>query len=643
MRCTRSLMALALCPLLGAAAPAAADEPSWTPIGPEGGYIQTLAASPALPNQVFAGVLHPAAPVFRSRDRGRSWEPAAAGLRGLSVEDLAVSANGRTVFAATGIALLRSTDRGATWVPAGPEPPAGWSRVVTHPRRPGLVLALGLRIEWQIFRSADGGATWASDPAWPQDVLALALGPDDLAHAADSRGQVWKSTDAGRTWTRTGPGLPSSDRVAALAVDPRVPRILYAGLAGTRRTLFKSTDGGATWRPSQRGLAVDGKPVQAVRDIVLDAADPSIVYAVVGNAPFRSLDQGRTWARLPSPAGAVVTDLEPAGYGLLAGTPTGVHLSTDRGLTWRPRYAGLTATRVRELAVASRGEDPPRLYALADGRLFHTDDRGQSWRPLHPPDLDDPSFFTSPSLAVAPGDPDTVWLSEDRTVARSTDGGLTWTSFRQPCALLSDLVADPRVPGLLYAHARGLSGCSRTPFAVLRSEDGGATWSQVLAFDFGLLAVDPFDASLYIGQFTTGDLWRYPAGPSDTQLFLGLSATVLTPSPLVPGLLWVVRQSTEVGRGQDGGRTWSFATMGLPAGVPVTGLTPDPADPSTVYAATARHGVFKSTDAGTTWSPVGTWPEGVPLFGGLVVDPADPSILYAGTDDAGVLRFDQEE
>lgn len=633
-------IALALCLTFGAL-PLAADEPAWTPIGPDGGFMDTLATSPALPGWIFGGLAEPGPVLVRSTDRGRSWT---VDDRLSRTGDLAIAANGRTIFAATETGLQRSTDRGATWAPSGPDAQGfrfAYTLVQTHPRRAGLVFAVRLEEEQRLHRSADGGATWTTDPAWPENIRALAFGPGDLVFAATDGRAFWRSTDAGRTWRPLGQGLPAGARMVALAIDPRHPGVLYTGLLATRRTLFKSTDGGATWRPSQRGLAVDGRPVQAVRDLVLDAADPSIVYAIVGISLFRSTDQGRNWTRLPPPPSEAVNDLEATGYGLLAATPSGIQLSTDRGLTWRPRNPSVAAARVLDLAFGSTGENPPHLYALAGGRLWRTTDRGASWRFFGPADdLDDPFFSGAPEMAAAPSDPRTVYISQDRTLARSTNGGQNWQYFQNPCRILSGLVVDPREASHLYATAHYLSGgCGVLPAALVESTDGGATWHQLLALEWRVLAVDPFDLGLYIQSASTGDLWHFPFSPSDTPRFAGLSAVAFVPSPLTPGLLWAARAG-EVGRSQNGGITWHFSAAGLPAGATVTALAPDPVDPSTVYAGTAAQGVFKSTDAGATWSPVGTWPAGVSLHGGLLVDPTDPSILYAGTDVAGVLKLD---
>lgn len=629
-----------------AAVPLAADEPSWTPIGPEGGLVRDLATSPALPGWVFASVPDLHNPLFRSANRGRTWTEG-SGLNGREITDFALTANGRTVFAATGSGLLRSTDRGATWELIGPgddqEPAPAYLFVETHPRRPGVVLAYQIEPQQALYRSTDRGNTWTTNPAWPQKILTLAFGPGDLVVATTEETGLWKSTDAGRTWSPIGSrGLPPGAMVVTLAIDPRNPRVLYAGLPVARRSLFKSTDGGATWKPSQRGLAVDGRPVQFVREIVLDRSDPSIVYAAVGSFLFRSLNQGRDWTRLDALPGRLVNDLEPTEYGLLAATPVGLFLSADRGLTWHSRNTGLAIARIADMALGSGEQGPPRLYAAANGRLFRTDDRGAHWRLTNlDEDRFSPRYFNPISLAIFPGEPETVYVSASSTVARSTDGGETWTYFESDCLLVSSLAVDPRDADHLFGSGVLVNGCGGPiTQALVYSEDGGETWTPHLGPLTHPLGFDPFDSSFYV-QDLDGSLGRLTGGTLEI-LFPDLDATAFAASPHNPGTLWAGRNDGTVGRSVDGGRTWTFSSTGLPS-THVTELVPDPVDPATIYAGHVFEGVFKSTDAGTTWSPVGIWPDGPLLQGGLLVDPADPSILYAGSGTKGVLTFDQED
>lgn len=581
MRITRILPAL--CLILSAAS-LSADEGAWTSIGPQGRNVAALAVAPSRPFIVYAGL--EGLGLYRSADRGRTWAP--AGLPGELFYDLTVDpAHPETVLAATRSGLYKTTNRG---------------------------------IQFQLLWTDLEGV----------QALSFVPGQTGVLLAGNASG-LWKSTDAGTSWLHIGakPG-----RITALAIDPRTPRVLYAGLASG--ALFKSTDGGLTWRRLRSG---QGLPVTS---LAIDPAAPSVVYAGLGRRLFRSLDRGATWARvgtgLPGNLGIALAVTRSE---LLAGTSSGLFRSTDRALTFQALRQDFPPPPVHDLALDR--QDPPRLYARVNGVLFKTADRGGSWSLLGPPEsLDDPAFVFAPSMAVATDGSETVYLGRDRTVARSDDGGRTWTYFRSSCIVFSRLLLDPREASHVYADGFNLSGgCGSIPYSLFSSGNGGSSWNPIFGFNLKLLAVEPFNAAVYVQHSSSGDLFQLPVGLETEPLFAGLSALGFAPSPLVPGRLWAGRIA-EVGRSEDGGRTWSFASAGLPAGMPVDELVPDLVDPDTLYAATTV-GVFKSTDAGTTWSPVGTWPAGVPLQGGIAVDPADPSIVYAGTGTAGVLRLDQED
>jgi photosystem II stability/assembly factor-like uncharacterized protein len=612
----------------------AADElPVWTPIGPDGGNVQVLAVSPALPNWVLAG-LPQGSGIFRSADRGRSWG-AATDAAGRNVLDLAISANGMAFYAATRQGLLKSTDGGARWpvLDAGAEI---YTLVATHPRRAAVVFAVRGGV---LLRSTDGGVTREAVEG-PEGVAKIAFAPSGqrtVAYAGAANG-FWRSTDDGRSWTEVGPSFASPPYVAAVAVDPVDPRILYIGLQQGRRVLFKSRDGGATWRLSQSGLPAAAGTLPGVTEIAVDRRNPAIVYAVVGGELFRSLNGGRDWSRpVPQLSGGSIHDLETTGYGLLAGTSAGVLLSVDRGLTWQLRTAGMSTASIVGMAIDQ--QEPARLYASALlGGLFKTANRGRPWQRL-----DD---FASRLLLVDPSDPDIVYAATGGSILKSTDGGRGWGSaISSSCLTFSRMALDPREPAHVFATAYIDPRCYVEGCTFFRSLDGGETWGclgNILTHLYGdeLLGVDPFTSAVYAQVF--GTLWRSAdngatwTSPSSESLRADSFAT----SPLVAGTLWA-GQGSLVMRSRDGGATWQSFSIDLPSGESVVALAPDPVDPETVYAATRQNGIFKSTDAGETWSQAGLWPSGVLYQGGLLVDPGEPAIVYAGTSSLGVLRLDQ--
>jgi hypothetical protein len=191
-------------------------------------------------------------------------------------------------------------------------------------------------------------------------------------------------------------------------------------------------------------------------------------------------------------------------------------------------------------------------------------------------------------LAPVPAAPDNLYATTvTGSIFVTADHGLHWR-------LVSDQLLGPRHPAVLY-------GLIPAGNAVLRSEDGGASWRNVtpaarLVFP-NALAIDPVHTS---------------------NLFLAADQG-----------LW---------KSTDRGATWHPIGAGaLPAGHAV-GVAVDPRAPRTLYAAIAAAGIFSSPDAGATWSPLGT---GLPTFylAHLLLDPADPQHLYALTTASGIFRL----
>jgi photosystem II stability/assembly factor-like uncharacterized protein len=619
-----------------AALPGAAQEGTWTRIGPDGGYVRKIAAAPSRPSIVYAGL--GLGGVFRSADRGRTWAFAGEGLIALLVHDLEVDPmNPDRVYAGTSQGLFQSVDGGRIWRrigraeltgPFGPNVLA----VEIHPRQPALLLAAVYG--GGLFRSTDRGRTWSTEPGWPERILSLTASPvrPGVFWAGLQTGGLFKSTDSGTTWTAVGHGLPNGIDILDIAVDPRAGDTLYAVASGALG-VFRSTDGGDTWTPSGNGLGD-----ALIRGVAVDAERPSTVYALTIERLFRSRDGGATWRALAGTGlRGIPQAVAPLGSGLLAGTGEGLFLSLDQGATWRPSQAGLTATGVSSLAVD--GQDPMRIYAVDFLRgLFKTREGNPSWQLLRHAD-------TGP-VAVHPAAPETIYAGIPLHIAKSENGGRRWTAYSVGwCFVPTRIEVDPQDPATLYTSGTILSNrCSFNPVCILfRSRDAGQTWSCIgdgLPSSIGgpLLEIDSRTSALYVAS-GTGVWTSTDRGDTWSLLSPELHPSSFAASPVEEGTLWVGRVG-RVGTSRDGGQTWTYSSAGLPRRGAVMHLAAHPTDPAVVYAGTYAHGVYRSTDGGLTWTPLGTWPAGLRLWAGIVLDPRDPSVVYAGTEGAGVLRFE---
>jgi photosystem II stability/assembly factor-like uncharacterized protein len=332
--------------------------------------VDALAASPSRAGQALAG-LEPSG-ILSSEDGGATWAPANQGLSGTVVLAAAVDPfTAGTLYAAvyshnqhnfpvTGIddqalalGLQRSRDGGRTWerADAGLDT-AFLTKLVAHPRSPGRLYALSNDSPARVYTTADGASSWqalAGDPG----LLEL----EDLAVDPKRPGLLYlvggkfvggnpvfeaeRSFDGGASWTPLQ--LPGANiGLTVVALDPRFPARVYLG--GT--VLLKSTRRGD-------GLTKIGSgfPRDVIWALLADPVVPQRVFALTASgAPrygcFRSLDGGATWT--PASSGLPAAQLalfdlaaDAATSTLFVSSQEGVFLSHSSGAHWRPAANGL--------------------------------------------------------------------------------------------------------------------------------------------------------------------------------------------------------------------------------------------------------------------------------------------------------------
>ena len=324
-------------------------------------------------------------------------------------------------------------------------------------------------------------APWGAPSAWAQGKGAGAWQPTGLGEAvrelftpasgalfARTREALWRSDDAGATWAPVAlPPLGSAGE-RFVAVDPTNHMVVYvSGAEG----LYKSVDDAATWTPILPGN------IQAV---VVSPADPRVVYAITlrGSLFFqRSRDGGATWEEFPIEIGAspcvsevLLLEAHPTDAqrvfrtaGCYAGRNFGDGLweSRDQGAAWTETFR-VQGTFPRRL-VGGQGSAPRRYYLAAGGavpgarpQLARSDDDAQTWRQLTSLPL--AANAAIGGLAYDPAAPDRVWVAiGGRGVLRSDDGGATWTELGLPGpGAVNDLVLGVDARNLYAATEQGV-------------------------------------------------------------------------------------------------------------------------------------------------------------------------------------------
>ena len=277
-----------------------------------------------------------------------------------------------------------------------------------------------------VWKSDDYGRTWTPifDHESTQSIGAIAVAPSNpsIIYVASGEGLhrpdlsvgngIFKSTDAGKTWTHLG--LRDGQQIPALAVDPRDPNRVFAAVLGhpygsnEERGLFRSTDGGQTWKK-----VIYKNENTGASDVEIDPSNPDVMYASMWEAREGPWEDNNE----------------------VNGTSGGLFKSTDGGNTWHLLTNGLPKD-LAQIYVAIAPSDTRRLYAtiaIASGPLafYRSDDAGEKWSKV----TDDPR----PSGRIGGGDlaiprvdsknAEVVYSASTVTMC-STDGGKSWSSFR---------------------------------------------------------------------------------------------------------------------------------------------------------------------------------------------------------------------
>jgi len=447
-------------------------------------------------------------------------------------------------------------------------------------------------------------------------------------------GGVWKTADAGATWTPISDNYFKTSSVGAIAVADSDPNVIYVGMgeacvrgnASNGDGVYKSVDGGKTWR--NVGLqdtyhigSVKVHPKNA--DIVYVAALGHLFGPNEQRGVYRSTDGGATWKQVLTrgpDAGAVDLALDPgnprviyAGFWQVRRNPyhfdsggpgSGLWKSTDGGDNWTDisRAPGLPRGVLGRIGVTVSPANPERVWAIveaADGGVFRSDNGGRNWTKVNEQNILRQRAWYYSHIFADPQSADTVYAL-NTGMYRSIDGGRTFTAVSTPHGDNHDLWIAPDNPLRMIESNDG--GANIT-------SDGGHTWSTIMnqpTAQFYRVALDndfPYNA--------------YGAQQDNT--------TVRTATRTSGGGI-TEHDWYDVGGGESG---W---------------IAPDPRDSQIVYAG-SYDGLITRQDHRTGQSrDINAWPDNTMGYGveamkyrfqwsyPIVFSPHDPKTLYIGAN-----------
>jgi photosystem II stability/assembly factor-like uncharacterized protein len=468
----------------------------------------------------------------------------------------------------------------------------------------------------------------------------------NVFYMAAVNGGVWKTTDFGNTWNPIFDDQ-STGSVGALAVAPSDPNIIYVGSGeGLQRPdlatgdgIYKSTDAGKTWTHLQ-----NLRDAQQITAILLDPKDPNRVFVAAQGHPygpnaergiFRSIDGGQSFQRVlykdenigaadlafdptnPQTIYAVLWAARVAPWEVRSGASiyiagSGLFKSTDGGNTWHQLTKGLptAAEELGRIGIAVAPSQPNRLYATIEAKrsvagIYRSDDAGESWQQVNDDRRIGGRGPGAMGIAVAPDNPSEIYVA-NTTTWKSTDGGKTFVGFKgapggddyqriwistenpqiialssdqgtvisvnrgatwsswynQPTAQFYHVTTDNRFPYWVYGaqqESGSVATMSRSDFGEITFRD----WRLPGIFEYGYIAVDPLDSNILYGDWLTRtkqDISEYAK---------------VTPEPIRRG-------------------EYRYART-LP-------VVFSPLEPHTLYF--AANVLFKTTDAGNRWQVI---------------------------------------
>jgi len=649
----------------------------WRSIGPAvpGGRISAVAGSDGDPFLYYIGG---AGGVFKTTDGGASWTAVFTDKPVASIGAIAVSASNRDdVWVGTGEGnpradisygkgVWRSRDGAKTWHHLGLDASAAISALLVDPTQPNtaLVAALGDPFadstQRGVYRTTDGGKTWtktlyvgpstgASDIAWdPRTPSVLFAGMWQFRRllwniiSGGPHSGLYRSRDGGAHWEHlVGHGLPTGllGRIG-VAVAPGHPKRVYAIIQSRQGYVWRSDDGGDTWRKTKAGSVVDERPFYFTH-LFVDPTNQDHVYAVSVDLS-QSRDGGQTFATVENAENVDYHDMwfSRNGRRIIAGHDAGWALSVDHGKSWDWRL---------NLAISQTyhvGYDLQNPYQVCGG-------------------FQDAETFCGPSNSLNPNG----ILNRDWFSLNGSDGTWVWPDPLDPHLIWNDTYWGSL--GIFNTQTQEETDVS--PY----QHDYDAIGTVGLPYRFGWeapIAFSPQDGHvMYFGGnvlFTTSDRgqhWRVMSpdltlNDSGHQQVVGGPITIegagaefydvifdIGPSPVEPGEIWVGTDDGLIQLTRDGGTTWhNVSVKGIGPYGRVSAVEPSRTSGAVAYAVIDRHllgdrapYIFRTGDYGATWTRVTS---GLPrdVYAHVVrEDQSNPDILYAGLEQGMWISFDR--
>ncbi len=466
-----------------------------------------------------------------------------------------------------------------------------------------------------VWKTIDGGNSWSniSDgyiPVGSIGAVEVALSDPNVVYvgtgSADPRGNVstgkgvYKSTDAGETWSYSG--LERAGQIGRIQIHPGNPDLVYAAVQGNifgptpDRGIYRSSNGGQDW---EKVLFVNDST--GASELIMDPNNPRVLYAGFwqverkpwtmidggrGSGVYKSTDGGDTWERLSGKGGLPDGIIGKVGIAVspvnsdrvwvlhehIEETKGGLYMSEDGGKSWiRSSRDHLIRQRAWYYSRVFAHPTKEQTIYMVNTRFYESPDGGKTLNRIRTPHGDDHFVWINPKY------PEYMIESNDGGANVTYNGGETWsTQWNQPTSEIYRVSTDNQWPYRVYGAQQDNTTLS------LPSRGGGlhhaADVYAVGGGESGHIAVDPRDpdvvyAGTYIGIISRIDRSkdRYKRVGAYPELYDGVEGRDLkyrfqwnAPirfSPHDPGTLYIT--SNYVHRSTNEGQTWEVISPDL--------------------------------------------------------------------------------
>jgi photosystem II stability/assembly factor-like uncharacterized protein len=620
----------------------------WVPVGPYaiGGRVNALVAPPGgFP--LYLGAANGG--VWRSDDQGANWTSLTDQLSMASVGALALHPDyPNRIWCGTGDANGTVDGYGGT----------------------GLYVSLNGGLTWE-HRGLGNTSHIAAVALHPTDTSTIFVGAMGKSFSTDGNRGLYRSTNAGKTWTRAL-FVNDSTGVSEVVVNPahpetvyaatweRVRRITYRRAFGPGCAIWRSIDGGVTWTKIVNGLPAAGDNLGRI-SIAIAPSQPSRLYAsvisgaisgYVGLGLYRTDDAGETWEKVDN---GVVHRNAFGGFGWYFGHVTvapndpddvwvcGVRLlhSTTGGVI----VEDVTGTaHVDQHAVWIDPADPAKIFVGNDGGFWWPAGSLGQWQQSY--NLPITQFYSG--TVDANNANKVLGGTQDNGTLRTESGPFGWGQILGGDGFHA--LVHPGNTNIIFAEWQYCSDKSGVKRSINNASSFGSTtgWVNTDRYNWNTpIVMDPDNPNVMLSgsqrvyrSTNNGQTWVPISGDLTTNAGAQVNySTISTVAITKPdsALYYAGTDDGLVWRSQNAGGLWENITAGLPA-LYVTRVVPDPLDAQVVYVSHSGFGqdihtprVHRSTDRGATWQEIsGNLPD-APV-NDLVVDPVRPGTLYAATD-----------